>query len=273
MDTPGDPKICLRRSKISGTREWAVAEINCCLGCPHGCRYCYARYDQVERRRLVATEQWRHCRILSAEVERCHPLYPGQVMFPGAHDIVPENLEACCTVLSNLLAAGNRVLVVSKPQQVCVEELCRRFTFARDHILFRFTITARDADLLNFWEPHAPTYKERLRCLALARERGFATSVSVEPILDSADVVAMVHELLPFISHSIWLGKMNKIVERVAVDSPQVAEMVAKVEAGQTDDRIVLVYEQLARIPQVRWKESIKTVLGLPLAEEAGLDR
>lgn len=272
MDTPGDPKISLCRSKISGTREWAVAEINCCLGCPHGCRYCYARYDQVERRRLTTAEQWRNCRILPAEVEHLHPLYPGQVMFPAAHDIIPENLEACCTVLGNLLAAGNRVLVVSKPQSACLEALCQRFAHARDHILFRFTITARDKALLNFWEPHAPAYEERLRCLAIAVDMGFATSVSVEPILDSTDVVTMVQELLPFISHSIWLGKMNKIAERVVIESPQVAEMVARVEAGQADDQIVLIHKQLTHLPQVRWKESIKAVVGLPLAEEVGLD-
>lgn len=272
METPGDP-IHLCRSKISGTREWAVAEINCCLGCPHGCRYCYARCDQVVRRKLVSVEQWQISRIVPEEVERRHPLYPGQVMFPAAHDIVPENLEACCAVLSNLLAAGNRVLVVSKPQQACIEELCRRLAYARDRILFRFTITARDKDLLNFWEPYAPAYEERRRCLAIAGDRGFATSVSIEPILDSADVVDMVHELLPLVSHSIWLGKMNKVAERVMVDSSQVTEMVARVEAGQEDGQILRMYSQLSHIPQVRWKESIKAVVGLPLAEEVGLDR
>jgi DNA repair photolyase len=273
MEPPGDFINCPERSKISGTREWAVAEINCCLGCPHGCRYCYARYDQVLRRKLVPVEQWQMSRIVPEEVKRTHPLYPGQVMFPAAHDIVPENLEACCSVLSNLLAAGNRVLVVSKPQKACIEELCRRLAYARDRILFRFTITARDKALLNFWEPYAPAYEERLLCLAMARDRGFSTSVSVEPILDSIDVVAMVHELLPLISHSIWLGKMNKVAERVAVESPQVAEMVAAVEAGQADEEIFRLYEELSHLPKVRWKESIKAVVGLPLAEEPGLDR
>ena len=28
---------------IRGTKEWAVAEINCSTGCPHECLYCYAR--------------------------------------------------------------------------------------------------------------------------------------------------------------------------------------------------------------------------------------
>ena len=261
------------RPVIRGTGEWAVAEINCCLGCPHDCRYCYARHKQVARLHRLTAEAWRHCQILPEEVERSHPLYPGQVMFPSAHDIVPENLEACCTVLGTLLAVGNRVLVVSKPQPACIEELCRRLALFRERILFRFTITSRDQDLLAFWEPHAPSYQERRHSLAIARNHGFATSVSIEPILDSADVVAMVEDLLPLVSHSIWLGRMNKIAERVVIDCPETAAAVARVVAGQGEEKIRRIYQQLADIPEIRWKESIKQVLGLPLPEVAGLDR
>ena len=273
MESNCRPPAAEIRSSIRGTREWAVAEIDCCLGCPHDCRYCYARYQRVVRRKLLTAEEWRHCRILPEEVERVHPLYPGQVMFPSAHDIVPENLEACCRVINGLLAFGNRVLVVSKPQLCCIEELCRRFAFARHRLLFRFTITARDGNILKFWEPHAPEYDERRQCLALARKLGFATSVSVEPILDMDDVVDMVRELLPLVSHSIWLGKMNKIAERVSLDSPETLAAVAKVEAGQSDARILALHAQLAGITLVRWKESIKEVVGLPLITAAGLDQ
>ena len=105
--------------------------------------------------------------------------------------------------------------MVSKPHLRCIEELCRDLRPYRDRLLFRFTITARNAAILRFWEPQAPTYAERLACLELAFRQGFATSVSVEPMLDTADVVAMVDELQPFVTHSIWLGKMNRIAERV----------------------------------------------------------
>ena len=80
---------------IRGTREWAVAEINCSRGCPHGCLYCYARHDQVTRKELVTASEWNHPQDLKEEVDKEHPLYDGQVMFPAAHDIVPENIESC----------------------------------------------------------------------------------------------------------------------------------------------------------------------------------
>ena len=258
---------------IRGTREWAVAALDCCTGCPHDCRYCYGRFDQVERHKTLTAKEWRICRIHEDDVERVWPLYPGQVMFPTTHDILPENLAACMRVIGGLLSAGNRVLVVTKPHLACIEELCRAFTGYRERLLFRFTITARDPALLSFWEPGAPRYPERKASLSHAHGAGFATSVSVEPMLDTGDVVAMVRELLPWVTHSIWLGKMNRIAERVAVDGAEAEEAVRKIHEGQSDDKIRDLYRQLRDEPLLRWKESIKQVLGLPLAQQAGEDR
>lgn len=261
------------KKPIRGTREWAIAEINCCRGCSHGCRYCYARYDQVERRGIVTPEQWSSCRVLEEELVKKQPHYPGQVMFPTAHDIVPENLEVCLTLLNNLLDAGNKVLVVSKPHLDCVRRICADLSDARDRILFRFTITARDAGILAFWEPLAPRYPERKSCLEYAFMKGFSTSVSVEPMLDSGDVSAMVRELLPFITHSIWIGKMNKIGERVTCDREETKREIERIERGQTDEQILLLYRELKGIEQLRWKESVKEVLGLERPTEPGLDK
>lgn len=261
------------KKPVRGTREWAVAEINCCLGCPHGCRYCYARQAAVVKQGSVASAQWPVCRVIAGEVTKERPRYPGQVMFPTAHDIVADNLDACLQVLKKLTAAGNRVLVVSKPHLDCIRVLCAELQAVKDLLLFRFTITARDESLLALWEPHAPGYAERKACLQYAAGCGFATSVSVEPMLDTEDVVAMVYDLLPFVSHSIWLGKMNRIEERVAVDSEAMEMAVQRLADGQNDQHIHRIYNQLHKIDKVRWKESIKAVVGLELSSEAGLDR
>lgn len=257
---------------VRGTREWAVANIDCCTGCPHDCRYCYARYDAVERRKQISAEEWRRPVVRDNDVYRDQPLYPGQVMFPTTHDIVPEILEACLTVIRNLLASGNRVLLVSKPHLDCIKRICEEFSLEKEQLLFRFTITARDEGVLKFWEPGAPGYGERRECLCYAFANGFNTSVSIEPILDMGDVADMVKELQDCVTHSIWLGKMNKIEKRVKAETKEEKMHIARIISNQTDEKIMEVYEKLRHEPLVRWKESVKTVVGIDLADLPGQD-
>ena len=82
------------RKPVRGTAEWAVAIVDCGIGCPHGCRYCYARSKLVDRLGLVSPAVWSTFRVDAEAVRRQYPLYPGQVMFPAHHDIVPSNLAA-----------------------------------------------------------------------------------------------------------------------------------------------------------------------------------
>ena len=257
---------------ISGTREWAVAEINCDVGCPHDCRYCYARVAALKKGLINSVSEWTRPRTINSEVETSRPLYDGQVMFPTAHDIVEDNLEEALQVVSRLLEAGNQLLIVSKPSRFCIERICDRFSEHRQQILFRFTITSRNSDILGFWEPGAPAYQERLASVQLAFERGFQTSVSIEPMLDLEDVRAMIDEIEPYVSHSIWVGKLNRVEERVTIDSEEVAAEVERIRNEQQDRNIIDLYEALKERPLIRWKESIKLVVGLPLATASGLD-
>lgn len=94
------------------------------------------------------------------------------------------------------LHAGNKVLVVSKPHLECIRAICERFDLVKDQILFRFTIGACDDQILSYWEPNAPRYDERKQCLFYAYQAGLRTSVSVEPMLDSANIDALISDLL-----------------------------------------------------------------------------
>ena len=258
---------------IRGTREWAVAEISCCVGCPHDCRYCYARIKALKRGKIDSSAEWSRCRAVKDQVHRSFPLYNGQVMFPADHDITLENLDSCLEVLETLLASGNRVLIVSKPSPGCIGEICGRLAEHKERVLFRFTITARNARVLSFWEPGAPGYDRRLESLAYAYRRGFATSVSIEPMLDARDIDGLVAELVPWVSHSIWIGKMNRIDQRVEIDSLEVEREVARIRREQSDAEICAIYKRLNSNRLVRWKESIKEVVGLPPVTEIGQDR
>lgn len=257
---------------ISGTREWASHNANCIFGCSHNCRYCYARAMAVQFGRKTLAS-WPNEEVNMSAVHSPRGRIDGTIMFPTTHDITPGNYRWCEQVIGRIVDAGNRLLIVSKPHRAVIDRLCNRFALQREQIRFRFTIGSFDDDILSYWEPQAPAFFERRDALILAREKGFSTSVSVEPLLDSDGLLALVKLLSPYVSDSIWVGKMNKIRRRVQVENPEDSRRIREIEEGQTDERIRAIYEDLKGNPLIRWKESIKKIVGLPLASEAGLDR
>jgi len=262
----------MANKRISGTREWASVNVNCVIGCRHNCRYCFARYNAIVRFKNVKPADWDKPRINWKEVNKKRPKYDGVVMFPTTHDILPEVLDACLTCLRNLLEAGNDVLIVSKPHPECIQAICDAFGQYKDHILFRFTIGAINNDILKYWEPGAPSFEDRLTSLRIAYDKGFETSVSAEPMLDMDHAVELFDTLVQFVTDAIWIGKMNRINQRVKMVSTEDELQVEKIENSQTDTKVWNVYNTLKDRPQIKWKESIKEVVGLPLATEAGLD-
>ncbi len=257
---------------ISGTREWSVESVNCVLGCPHRCRYCYAAARAVKFAQCPDREAWgtSYHRLREAEVHKRRRRVEGRVMFPTTHDITAEFLGPCLTVLENLLRAGNDVLIVSKPHLACVKALCTRLAFYRQAILFRFTIGAADDDVLGYWEPGAPPFRERLDALRHAYAEGFATSVSCEPLLDAAAAVDLFRRLEFYVTDTVWIGKANQLRLRCAPGTDPLR--IAAVEAGQSDAAVRRVFNALRAEPKIRWKESYKAVLGLARADRPGLD-
>jgi len=266
-----EPDAVKAKPIISGTREWAVENVNIILGCPHKCRYCYARANALRFGKIKRSEEWgdTYHRLRADQARRPRRLVDGQVMFPTTHDITPEHLGPCLETIERILAPGNRLLIVSKPHLECIEAICHRFSGER--ILFRFSIGSADNSILSYWEPGAPSFDERLTSLVLAHTLDFRTSVSAEPLLDADNVGRLVEQVRPYVTDSIWIGKMNRIRNRV-VPGTSLAE-IERIEAGQTDEAVRGVYRLLADDPLIRWKESYKQVLGLDLATVAGQDR
>lgn len=260
----------MKKQNQTGTREWAITNVNCCNGCANNCLYCYARGMAVQYKR-IKPDEWQHEKVRPWDVDKNYGKFDGTVMFPSSHDITPTNLDACLTVLGKLLDAGNKVLIVSKPRVVCIGTICELFMEYRDQILFRFTIGAMSNEVLSFWEPGAPAYEERKEALYIAFCAGYETSISIEPMLDSENVVALVGDLAPFVTETIWIGKMNRIRKNIAIDSDQTAQAIQKIEQGQSDDAVGEIYETLKDLPLIRWKKSIREIIGLEVSEEQDL--
>lgn len=256
-----------------GTGEWAAHNVNFQSGCRNRCSYCYASAMAIRFGRKT-TESWGIPEIDPEKVNRKYGKMSGRIMMPTSHDLDETNIEAYLTVLKKLLVAGNDVLVVSKPRLECIRRLCKELTANKTQITFRFTIGSADDTVLKAWEPGAPSFKERLACLKHAFEKGYATSVSCEPMLDG-DIHAVIRKAKPYVTDSIWLGVANRLRGTIAINRPGDADMLAmanRLIGIMTDEFITGLYDRYHNDTVIKWKESIKKIVGLERPTVKGLD-
>jgi ParB-like chromosome segregation protein Spo0J len=255
-------------ARKTGTKEWSDYSLNINQGCEHNCKYCYARENALRYEQIKQVEDWTKTKRLKSFDEPVSK-QEGQGMFPTTHDITPTNLDDCIVFLEKHLKAGNKILITSKPHLDCIKRICDKFKDYKEQILFRFTIGSISDDVLRFWEPNAPSFTERFDSLKYAFNSGFDTSVSCEPMLDKS-ISLLVCKLRFYVTQTIWVGKMNKVRERVITEnwSNEDRCYLNMIYQCNKDEFIKDLYEQLKIEPKIRWKESIKEVVGLPEQKE-----
>jgi len=245
---------CARKKITLGTKEWASSNINLISGCSHDCRYCYARKMAIRFKRKTE-ESWKIMELNKKKLFQNFKKRKGRIMFPTSHDITPQFKEECFLVLKKLLDAGNSVLITSKPHFDIIKELCVNFEKYKDLIQFRFTITSLNNNILEFWEPGAPSFEERLQSLKFANFVKYKTSVSIEPFLDK-DPIALVKKLYPYVSETIWIGKMNYLKRNHS--SIEELDFYNEIRENCTIQNIQKIIYKLRRYKKIRYKDSIK---------------
>lgn len=272
---PRNKKVAMDNMKtVFGTKEWAKENINILSGCSHDCRYCYAKATSVVRHRSKTVDTWKEETLNRRKLPKHFRKRDGRIMFPTTHDITPKNLEHCMAFLSKFLNPGNKVLIVSKPHLECVRAICDSFQQYKQNILFRFTIGSADNQILKFWDQYAPDFDERLASLVYAYEAGYQTSVSIEPMLDDKPDV-LINKLMPYVTDAIWLGKLNDMRVRLRMNGhgdEKTMQRARELMNSHSDEYILALYSQYKSNPQIKWKESIKKIIGLEVPTECGLD-
>ena len=252
--------------KKTGTREWAEVNVNIVIGCEHRCRYCYAA-DMAKRFGRIA--RWTNGATAAAaagRVAKARKKVKGRSCFPPATTLRRSSWTMRHRA-EEAAGRGERGLIVTKPHLECVERLCQELAAYKKKIVFRFTIGAMDDELLRFWEPGAPAFAERLASLKHAHGQGFRTSVSASPCSTCRTPSNSTRPLVPFVTDTIWFGKMNMVRKRVEVKTLEDEAAVQRIEDNQTDERIVELYERLKDKPKVAWKDSFKKIVGLTLED------
>ena len=247
----------------TGTRQWSNKSINFQTGCENNCLVCYAKEMSI-RYKQTDKNSWSNPVIRNKSVnQKIKKWNQSLVMFPSSHDITPNNIYYAKTVLRNILEAGNEVLIVSKPHYDCIKTICDEFTDYKDKILFRFTIGSYNNSVLKFWEPNAPSLDERIKALKYAFNNGYETSVSCEPMMDNR-VDKVIDAVKPFVTETIWLGKVNSMWSRLKRNTDmndKLVEKATQLEQWQSDDNILMLYEKYKNDPVIKWKDSIQKVV------------
>jgi len=251
-------------SRPFGTKEWSDYSINCVSGCIHDCKYCYAKTMAI-RFKKKTSDTWRDEVVNTAAYLKRSGERPGRFMFPTSHDITPSNLSACIKQLTNLLAPGNEGVIVTKPHFECIKALCQVLPLFKNNFVFRFTIGSSDSNTLRFWESGAPKFEERLASLKYAHWKGYQTSVSCEPMLDD-NIKDVVEKALPYVTETVWIGKPNMLKGRLSLNGHKDEETMARAEElmqSLSDQYIWDLYAEYKDNPKIRWKDSIKKVVGI----------
>lgn len=245
----------------TGTAEWAEVNENICVGCPNDCLYCYSA-ERMSRLKVRPRENWSQERLTKKASRKSYPARNGVVMFPSTHDITPFNVEDYIRVAKLILEKGNKLLIVSKPRLECMRRLLFELAPFKGQILFRFTIGTVLDSVSRLWEPGAPLPAERVESLKLARAFDFQTSISIEPMLAGVEsTIAVVDEVRPYVTDTIWIGKMNKVNLRVDATDPVIKHAVDGILEMQNDYQIMRLFRFYEADQMIRWKDSIKVVL------------
>ena len=268
-----DSFIGLKMTKeIFGTKEWAGSNENIMFGCQHDCFYCYAK-AMSPRHKSIDIDRWNKPISRHDQLEKNIGKRKKPIMFPSTHDLHPENIDIIIPFLGKLLEPGNKVLIVSKPHPEVIRTICNSFPQYKEQILFRFTMGSYFNHILEFWEPGAPNVFNRMESLRIAFEVGFKTSISCEPMLDGY-IKEVVFHTRKYVTDSIWLGKMNDPTSRLKINGhPNIPQEYKEgIRHWMSDDNIFSLYNRFKDDPMIKWKESIKKVIGLAMPEEKGLD-
>lgn len=180
-------EVCVR-SILSPSKVFDYA-LNPYVGCQHGCVYCYARFM---RRFAGHREPWGRFvdikinapELLEQEIKRKQS---GRVWISGVCDPyqpVERRYEQTRRCLEILIQKGWPITIQTKSPLVLRD--LELFKQAKE-IEIGLTVTTRDEQIRQLFEPNAPPIKERINALGELHLAGLRTYAMIAPLLPGAE--------------------------------------------------------------------------------------
>lgn len=191
-------------------REYAPLAANLYRGCTHGCRYCYVpgclRMKQADFH-AAAIVRPRVLEDLARDASRVgRPEDPILLCFTcDPYQPLEKAAGVTRAAIEILGRAGRKIRVLTKDPVLALDrdlDLLRRYD-----VEFGVSLVWDDDALRREWEPMAHCVEGRFGALVAARLAGLRTWVSMEPVIDPGQALAV----LSRISGEIGVVKIGKI--------------------------------------------------------------
>lgn len=187
--------------------------INHYIGCSHGCMYCYG--PDVMHNNDFFTKQSVRENVLE-RLQKEAPKYAGtdeRVLLCFACDPyqpLNDELNLTRSVIEILKANDIPFQVLTKGGMRAVSD----FDLYGPNDAFATTLTLLDIVKSRLIEPNAALPEDRIKAIAIANSKGIKTWVSIEPVIDPAVSLNLIHVTHGFVDH-YKIGKMNHATEEL----------------------------------------------------------
>jgi len=194
-------------------KEYSDLACNFYTGCSHACKYCYC--PGIMRKTL---EEWSanphaRTRILkqfendAKKLQGCEK----EILFSFMSDCFQSDeagyLTSRALLISEMYNLKPQILTKAGYRATGCFDILKRNNWK-----FGSTIIFRKESLREYWEPGAPSIVSRYEAVKQAHAMGIYTWVSVEPVVDINEALAVMEDLKPFVN--FWkVGKLNHFKE------------------------------------------------------------
>lgn len=190
-------------------KEYSELAVNLYRGCSHACTYCYC--PAITRQQLA---DWSKDPAPRADILR--KLEKEAAKMRGDQREILFSFMADPYMSPEAGALTRDALLILEKYNLRAQVLTKGGKYARKDFdilvrngwKFGSTIIFMNERLRETWEPKAPTVASRVKALIEAHEMGIFTWVSLEPVVDHRQALAVIEMLKPYVD--FWkVGKLN----------------------------------------------------------------
>jgi len=198
-------------------KEYSELACNWYMGCTHGCRYCFAPGCMHKK-----SEDWHASAPLrdnilelfakdAAEMQSKRDSRPVLFSFlSDPYQPIEKKQKITRQILKMVKCYGINSKILTKGSY---ELISRDFEIMKDaNVQLGITVCFVDDAMRKEWEPEASPVEERFQVLREAHAQGIYTWVSLEPVIDPEQALAVIREINDSVDY--WkVGKLNHMKE------------------------------------------------------------